>query len=301
MPNEARVRESADRILDLFLNGNSQPGTYREIVERELAAIASLPAQEPQSTERGTNKDADDWSCGTCGDRDVPDKFRVFGSCYKCAAARSVSNRDRKISQLKAALSATPTGGGKPATPAARWRAEGKPDPIPQDYERAALPLGQYTDDELANAAYLTVGHIPEHLSNAAKQRMRWLSRRLCEAEERLAAIDALPVTSDAQPSPSSTAPEPVTWRWRPPGAQSWIYNPDIDWLEEHRHEIEAVPLYTAPPLPDREAIALTLINETRSHHGLEEIGWDFPALSSGNRRRALRQADAILKLIGEK
>lgn len=76
-------------------------------------------------------------------------------------------------------------------TPAARWREEGKPDPTPQDYERAALPLGRYTDDELANAAYLTIGTIPENLSNAAKQRMRWLSRRLVEAEMKLAALAA--------------------------------------------------------------------------------------------------------------
>lgn len=74
-------------------------------------------------------------------------------------------------------------------TPGARWREAGEPDPTPQDYERAELPLGQYSDDELANAAYLCVGHIPEHLSNAAKQRMRWLSRRLCEAEAKLAAL----------------------------------------------------------------------------------------------------------------
>lgn len=76
-------------------------------------------------------------------------------------------------------------------TPAARWRADGKSDPTPQDYERAELPLAQYTDDELANAAYLCTGRIPEHVSNAAKQRMRWLSRRLCEAEAKLAAMTA--------------------------------------------------------------------------------------------------------------
>ena len=41
------------------------------------------------------------WSCGTCGDADVPEKFRIFGSCYKCASQRSIDKRNRKIKQLQ--------------------------------------------------------------------------------------------------------------------------------------------------------------------------------------------------------
>lgn len=48
-----------------------------------------------------TSPETEQWSCGTCGDRDVPEKFRVFGSCYKCAAQRSIDKRNRKIEQLR--------------------------------------------------------------------------------------------------------------------------------------------------------------------------------------------------------
>lgn len=52
------------------------------------------------------------WVCGTCGDGDVPEKFRVFGSCYRCAAQRSIDKRNRQIERLKAAPPATPAGVG---------------------------------------------------------------------------------------------------------------------------------------------------------------------------------------------
>lgn len=52
---------------------------------------------------------ADAWSCGICGDNDVPHKFRVFGICYKCAARKSIDKRNRKIELLQSRLSATPT------------------------------------------------------------------------------------------------------------------------------------------------------------------------------------------------
>lgn len=49
---EDRVREAADRLLNHFSGHQSQPGTQREVVERELRAIASLPAQpQPASSE----------------------------------------------------------------------------------------------------------------------------------------------------------------------------------------------------------------------------------------------------------
>jgi hypothetical protein len=75
-------------------------------------------------------------------------------------------------------------------TPGARWRAEGEPDPHGNRYdcERASLPLGNMTDDELANQLYLcdhrrslaSIG-----LLTAAKDRIRWLSRALAAATPR--------------------------------------------------------------------------------------------------------------------
>ena len=41
-----------------------------------------------------------DWACGICNDADVPEKFRVFGNCYKCATRKSIYKRDRKIHRL---------------------------------------------------------------------------------------------------------------------------------------------------------------------------------------------------------
>lgn len=72
------------------------------------------------------------------------------------------------------------------STVAAQWREEGKPDPHGEQYncERAKLAMGYLTDDQLANAVYLydhragfeSLAHI-----TAAKERIRWLSRKLEE------------------------------------------------------------------------------------------------------------------------
>lgn len=82
-------------------------------------------------------------------------------------------------------------------TPAAHWRENGEADPHGTEYncERSALTLGDLTDDELANAVYLhgdTTPPMEDLLSGkakmpivyltAAKERIRWLSRRLSEA-----------------------------------------------------------------------------------------------------------------------
>lgn len=73
------------------------------------------------------------------------------------------------------------------ATPAAHWREKGEPDPHGTSYacERANLPMGNLTDDELANAVYLCDHRTSfQSLSylTAAKDRIRWLSRKLEEA-----------------------------------------------------------------------------------------------------------------------
>jgi hypothetical protein len=53
-----------------------------------------------------TDAQAEVWSCGICGDANVPEKWRVFGSCYKCAANKSVAKRNDKIARLEADRSA---------------------------------------------------------------------------------------------------------------------------------------------------------------------------------------------------
>ena len=41
---------------------------------------------------------------------------------------------------------------------------------------------------------------------------------------------------------------EPVAYRWRQPGNKHWIYDPTLEWIEDHKHEIELEPLYTLTP-----------------------------------------------------
>lgn len=85
------------------------------------------------------------------------------------------------------------------STPSSRWAENGSPDPHGDAYnscERARLPMGHMTDDELANAVYLlaphtSLGSIP--YLTAAKERIRWLSRRL--ADRRV----ALPIGDQVQ------------------------------------------------------------------------------------------------------
>lgn len=94
-------------------------------------------------------------------------------------------------------------------TPAAKWRASGEQDPHAGQYdgERAALALGQLTDDELANAVFMggneplnierllakdPTYHSPIALLTAAKDRIRWLSRALEQALEQQSQAPAL-------------------------------------------------------------------------------------------------------------
>lgn len=82
-------------------------------------------------------------------------------------------------------------------TPGAHWRQVDGVDPHGSQYdcERSALPLGRYTDDELANAVFLHYdqrpalpdvlagrAHMPITYVTAAKDRIRWLSRALARA-----------------------------------------------------------------------------------------------------------------------
>lgn len=80
------------------------------------------------------------------------------------------------------------------STPGAEWREKGEPDPHGDRYncERHELPMGDLTDDEMANAVFmhgdkpfpsidlLRSGQAKPASSylTAAKERIRWLSRR---------------------------------------------------------------------------------------------------------------------------
>jgi hypothetical protein len=66
-------------------------------------------------------------------------------------------------------------------TPSSRWSEDGSPDPHGTRYEceRAALPLGYLTDDELANIVFIDPNIVN---LTAAKDRIRWLSRALTSA-----------------------------------------------------------------------------------------------------------------------
>jgi len=87
-------------------------------------------------------------------------------------------------------------------TPSSTWRASGEEDPHVGKYdgERATLCLGDYTDDQLANAVFLHgnstpplhdviagKARMPIVYLTAAKERIRWLSRKLEGALARLA------------------------------------------------------------------------------------------------------------------
>ncbi|CRQ56866.1 hypothetical protein PAERUG_E15_London_28_01_14_04148 [Pseudomonas aeruginosa] len=103
----------------------------------------------------------------------------------------------------------------KLGTPGSRWAASGEPDPHGSRYdcERAALAMGDLTDDELANAVFMhgnerqtmaeLVGGATPAIAylTAAKDRIRWLSRALAAAE-----------ALSAQPSPGGQGDARRQW-----------------------------------------------------------------------------------------
>lgn len=89
------------------------------------------------------------------------------------------------------------------STPASHWQVEGQADPHGKAYdiERASLPLGWLSDDELANGVFMNYNapldvqgilekrcHSPIAWVTAAKDRIRWLSRRLQNLRAHLSA-----------------------------------------------------------------------------------------------------------------
>jgi hypothetical protein len=130
--------------------------------------------------------------------------------------ANMVNNAVRAEAVFKAMYEAAPTPPAQEAgTSAAKWRESGEPDPHGKQYdcERAALCMGNLTDDELANAVFLHgnekpdiqavmrgEAYMPLSYLTAAKDRIRWLSRKVEE------------LASKAAPAQEA---EPVQ-RWRP-------------------------------------------------------------------------------------
>tara|TARA_R110001606_G_scaffold280998_1_gene429734 strand:+ start:250 stop:552 length:303 start_codon:yes stop_codon:yes gene_type:complete len=79
-------------------------------------------------------------------------------------------------------------------TPSSRWNQESRSDPHGERYDcqRSELPMGDMTDDELANAVFMYGDKVPSFEDliagnakmpiaylTAAKERIRWLSRAL--------------------------------------------------------------------------------------------------------------------------
>lgn len=106
-----------------------------------------------------------------------------FVQCDLCNATSDDGSRDRAIAvwNSRAALPSGPV--TEEATPAAKWRQEGKEDPHGNRYdcERAKLGMGHLTDDELANAVFMADRSSLDLIAyqTAAKDRIRWLSRAL--------------------------------------------------------------------------------------------------------------------------
>ncbi len=75
---------------------------------------------------------------------------------------------------------------GRASTPAAEWREKGEPDPhgSSYDYERAKLCGGHLTDDQVAyqTAMLMRTDLNHEAVLQTAKDRIRWLSRKLVAA-----------------------------------------------------------------------------------------------------------------------
>jgi hypothetical protein len=132
----------------------------------------------------------DKWNCKYC---------KIVDDCA-LPNADGMSNNTRKRLEAECAHAEQPAANCIESTPAAEWRLNGEPDPHGSSYdcERAKLCMGKLTDDELANGAYMNYDVRPPIQSiidgkafspiawmTAVKERIRWLSRRLVEAEER--------------------------------------------------------------------------------------------------------------------
>lgn len=113
----------------------------------------------------------------------VSDAIRAINPAAISDPSPAVAKAMDRFRQKSAEVAAA-----QPSTVAARWRANGQPDPHGSRYEceRAALPKGDMSDDELANRMFIADRNDLDLIvwQTAAKERIRWLSRALIAALE---------------------------------------------------------------------------------------------------------------------
>jgi hypothetical protein len=64
--------------------------------------------------------------------------------------------------------------------------------------------------------------------------------------EDNIATVDPGEVLKEISRRLTAHA-QPITHRWRSFGALTWIYDPEPEWLEDHKFEVEWEPVYGAP------------------------------------------------------
>ncbi|WP_460138246.1 hypothetical protein [Pseudomonas sp. S2_A10] len=133
-------------------------------------------------------------------------------------------------------------------TPAARWRQEGQADPHGDHYncQRAALTLGELTDDELANGVFLH-GNEPLNINallrktpgyhsavvwlTAGKDRIRWLSRALEASKDREQALqqrlNAADQLNDDRAGTCEWSREEDSGIWNSGCGETWSFHED--------------------------------------------------------------------------
>ena len=114
-------------------------------------------------------------------------------------------------------------------------------DPHTVDRDRAKLPLGHLTDDELANAAFLHYDQSPpiEHVltgvakmptvyMTAIKERVRWLSRELQAASDRLKALPVLERQRDNFKMAYNEWMDKTEWMGKPSVKELGMHRADV-------------------------------------------------------------------------
>ena len=179
--------------------GGEPAGGYANDNARLRAELAAIKAQEPVI-------DAPYGGILRIEAGNLPDSWVRINPCKLYAVP---------VSEAKAQGVVMPE--HETSTPSSKWASAGEPDPHGKAYdcERAELSMGEYTDDELANAVFMhdhrsfdiaaTMRGEPGSivLLTAAKDRIRWLSRSLDKA---LAHLNAAPVQQVSAPDVSAMA-----------------------------------------------------------------------------------------------
>lgn len=153
----------------------------------QIMALAEAPSIQLSA------QDAIEDALINCGLTTIPKEppEKTLNRLITCVSDMSV---DPRVSKKAAELVETARKEAQlPRTPTSRWRDD--PHGTTYDVERAQLALGKYTDDELANGAFMNYdvrppleailegkAHSPIAWMTAVKDRIRWLSRSLDKA-----------------------------------------------------------------------------------------------------------------------